>query len=203
MSSALGSILLSAGLAPLSSKQEQAFGAYLELLIKWAAKTNLTAIHSEDAILRRHFVESIHCARLLTPDIHTLLDFGSGAGFPGVPIAICRPEIEVTLAESQSKKAAFLKEALRVCGVHGRVHGRRVADLPAGALFDAVTLRAVDRMDAACEEAVSRLKSGGNLYILTTMGAPRVSGGPLSSIRWQTPVALPQSRQRVVLIGKR
>ena len=77
----------------------------------------LTAIRDEEGILTRHFVESIVCARALPAGIATLLDVGSGAGFPGIPIALCRSEIAVTLAESQGKKAAFLQEAVRVLGV--------------------------------------------------------------------------------------
>jgi len=87
------------------------FGAYAALLIRWNARMNLTAVRDEEGILRRHFAESIVCARILPPGITTLLDFGSGAGFPGLPIALCRREIAVTLAESQGKKVAFLREA--------------------------------------------------------------------------------------------
>ena len=85
--------------------------SYLELLLKWNAKLNLTSIRTSDEILKRHFVESIFCAHQLPEGVKTLLDFGSGGGFPGVPIAICRPDIAVTLSESQGKKAAFLKRS--------------------------------------------------------------------------------------------
>ena len=74
----------------------------------------------------------------------TLLDFGSGGGFPGIPIALCRPEIAVTLAESQGKKAAFLQEAVRVLGLSARSTLSGPKLLTVG--FDCVTLRAVDRM---------------------------------------------------------
>ena len=93
------------------------FEDYLSLILRWNARVNLTAIRDEEGILQRHFVESIACARALPADITTLLDFGSGAGFPGIPIALCRPEISVTLAESQGKRAAFLHEAVRVLGI--------------------------------------------------------------------------------------
>ena len=91
---------------------------------------NSTAIRDEEGILSRHFVESIACACALPAGIFTLLDFGSGAGFPGIPIALCRPEIAVILAESQGKKAAFLQEAVRVLGISAKVlrPASRVAD---------------------------------------------------------------------------
>ena len=127
---------------------------YLGLLLRWNARVNLTAVRDAEGILSRHFVESIACARALPDGIVTLLDFGSGAGFPGIPIALCRPEMTVTLAESQGKKAAFLQEAVRVLGGSAVVQSRRAELLTHP--FDCVTLRAVDRMEAAVS-AASRL----------------------------------------------
>src|ERR1700716_2998312 len=94
---------------------------YLDLLLKWNARTNLTAIRDPEEIVRRHFGESLFAAQNLklgnpapsAPSVITLFDLGSGAGFPGLPIALFRPEIQVTLAESQNKKAVFLREAVR------------------------------------------------------------------------------------------
>ncbi len=76
---------------------------YLDLLLKWNARTNLTAIRDPEEIVRRHFGESLFTAAHL-PAAQTLLDFGSGAGFPGLPIALFLPQLRVTLAESQNKK---------------------------------------------------------------------------------------------------
>src|SRR5277367_6238834 len=86
---------------------------YLDLLLKWNARTNLTAIRDPEEIVRRHFGESLFAARHIARSTQTLLDFGSGAGFPGLPIQLLRPKIAVTLAESQNKKATFLREAIR------------------------------------------------------------------------------------------
>src|SRR5438067_6064559 len=91
--------------------------AYLDLLLKWNAKTNLTAIRDPEEIVRRHFGESLFAATKLYPDDgsaeETLIDFGSGAGFPGVPTKIYVPELHVILIESQNKKAMFLREVIR------------------------------------------------------------------------------------------
>ncbi|WP_263382702.1 16S rRNA (guanine(527)-N(7))-methyltransferase RsmG [Granulicella arctica] len=139
---------------------------YLDLLLKWNARTNLTAIRSPEEIVTRHFGESLFAGRHL-PQARTLLDFGSGAGFPGLPIQLLRPELHVLLAESQNKKATFLREAVRTLGLQTEVWAGRVEALPAERLFDVVTLRAVDDMDAALIAARPRVQTNGMLAILT------------------------------------
>jgi 16S rRNA (guanine527-N7)-methyltransferase len=141
---------------------------YLDLLLKWNARTNLTAIRDPEEIVRRHFGESLFAARHIAPGTQTLLDFGSGAGFPGLPIALLRPEIAVTLAESQNKKATFLREAVRSLNLTTEVWSDRVEAMPAHRRFDAVTLRAVDKMEAALPAAIARIADGGQLALLTS-----------------------------------
>jgi 16S rRNA (guanine527-N7)-methyltransferase len=97
----LSALLIDAGLTPLGAALTGCFEEYLSLILRWNARVNLTAIRDEDGILSRHFIESIACAHALPAGISTLLDFGSGAGFPGIPVALCRPEISVTLAEGR------------------------------------------------------------------------------------------------------
>ena len=88
-----------------------------------------------------------------------MLDFGSGAGFPGIPIQIVRPELRVTLAESQKKKVHFLREVVRELGLTGAsIHAGRVEEMPASAVFDLVTLRAVDKMGEAMQAAIPRIR---------------------------------------------
>jgi 16S rRNA (guanine527-N7)-methyltransferase len=128
---------------------------YLDLLLKWNARTNLTAIRDPEEIVRRHFGESLFAARHIG-ECATLLDFGSGAGFPGLPIQLFRPDIAVTLAESQNKKATFLREAVRTLGLPTEIWASRVESMPPGRQFDIVTLRAVDNMDAALAAATPR-----------------------------------------------
>jgi 16S rRNA (guanine527-N7)-methyltransferase len=141
---------------------------YLDLLLKWNARTNLTAIRNPEEIVRRHFGESLFAARHLNPNTSSLLDFGSGAGFPGLPIALLRPDVQVTLAESQNKKAIFLREVIRNLALTTEVWSNRVEAMPAARRFDAVALRAVDNMETALPAAIARITPGGQLILLTT-----------------------------------
>jgi 16S rRNA (guanine527-N7)-methyltransferase len=202
----LNQLLIEAGSAPLDENASSQMNAYLAVLQKWNARTNLTAIRDEESILRRHFVESILCARALPTGIATLLDFGSGAGFPGLPIAILRPEITVTLAESQNKKAAFLREAIRTLGMTAgitvKVHGARAETLLSK--FDCITLRAVDNMSAAIPAAITLLAPQGWLAILTTITDKEnlKSLAGLNEFQWQAPCPIPTSSNCVLLLGQ-
>jgi 16S rRNA (guanine527-N7)-methyltransferase len=201
----LGTLLVECGQEELNEETARCFGLYLALLLRWNEKVNLTAIRDEDGILRRHFVESIVCARSLPAGIKTLLDLGSGAGFPGLAIGICRPEIIVTLAESQGKKAAFLNEAVRVLGVGSggrvKVHSGRAESLKSQ--FDCVTLRAVDRMDVAVRTAAALVRRGGWLAPMTTVGEiSKLRDIAGSNFEWSDPVQLPAGVSRVLAFGQ-
>ena len=87
----LGLLLAKAGLNALQDKENKQLREFLTLLIRWNQRINLTAVRDRESILSRHFVESIACAEWLPAGVSTLLDLGSGTGFPGIPIAICRP----------------------------------------------------------------------------------------------------------------
>jgi 16S rRNA (guanine527-N7)-methyltransferase len=138
--------------------------AYLDLLLKWNSRTNLTAVRTPEEIVQRHFGESLFAGRHLGP-YSTLLDFGSGAGFPGLPIAILRPDLSVTLAESQNKKATFLREVVRSLRLSVEIWPARVETMPESRKFDIVTLRAVDNMPAAIAAASPRASH--DLLLLT------------------------------------
>ena len=157
-----------AGLTEISSAQAERLAAYGNLIFKWNARTNLTSIRDAETLLQRHLVESIAAAQALPEGVGTLLDYGSGAGLPGIPIALCRSGIMVTLAESQSKKAAFLLEARRLLGLECIVFSGRVSDMPGNARFDVVILRAVDKMEAATGDAITRVAEGGWLAVFRT-----------------------------------
>lgn len=195
----LNRILAETGQEALAPGVAAKFGTYCGLLLRWNARTNLTAIRDEEGILRRHMAESIACARSLPVGIGSLLDLGSGAGFPGLPIALCRPEIAVTLAESQNKKAAFLGEVVRMLGIPVRVHGGR-AELLAER-FDCVTLRAVDRMGDAVAVAAGLVGDGGWLALMTTAGA--WDGVGMAGFDWSEPVSVARGTDRVLLVGRR
>lgn len=198
----LDELLASAELAPLGTSLGEKFVEYLTLFLRWNERLNLSSVRDEAGILSRHFVESIACARALPAGISTLLDLGSGAGFPGIPIALCRPEISITLAESQGKKAAFLHEAVRVLGVAATVHAGRAELLTEP--FDCVTLRAVDRMAHAVHTAAALVAPAHWLAPMTTRcGLPKLqsAAGPMFS--WPQVIPLSGSDNRVLALGKK
>jgi 16S rRNA (guanine527-N7)-methyltransferase len=135
--------------------------------VKWNARTNLTAIREPEEIVRRHFGESLFTGTHL-PAAATLLDFGSGAGFPGLPIQLLQPGLAVTLAESQNKKATFLREVVRTLDLKTEVWAARVEAMPMSRQFDIVTLRAVDNMGAALAAATPRVRPNGVLAVLAS-----------------------------------
>lgn len=167
---------------------------YLDLLLKWNARTNLTAIRDPQEIVTRHFGESLFTGALLG-DTPTLLDYGSGAGFPGLPIALLRPDITVMLAESQNKKVSFLREAVRTLGLPVEVWPKRVEGMPPHQTFDTVTLRAVDAMVPAIQGASPR--AARRLVLLTShAGVQEVPALEAFAPAKTTP--MPQSEDRLV-----
>jgi 16S rRNA (guanine527-N7)-methyltransferase len=165
---------------------------YLDLLLKWNARTNLTAIRDPEEIVRRHFGESLFAARHLDAGTITLLDFGSGAGFPGLPIVLLRPDIQVTLAESQNKKAAFLREAVRNLNLPTEVWPGRVESMPASRQFHTVALRAVDNMAAAIASAAPRAT---HQLLLLTGSIPTLPAGFTAT----PPLPMPNSETSILL----
>jgi 16S rRNA (guanine527-N7)-methyltransferase len=112
----------------LTTNDLQSISTYIDLLLRWNARINLTAIRDPEQIVTRHFGESLFLARHLFPrpssvpsvvkdsdfdPAPTLADIGSGAGFPGIPLKLWAPEISLTLIESNHKKATFLREVAR------------------------------------------------------------------------------------------
>ena len=196
----LNDLLGASGIQGLDDSQTAKFEMYLGLILRWNSRFNLTAIRDRDGILRRHFVECIACARFLPMGVQTLLDFGSGAGFPGIPMSICRPDIKVTLAESQTKKAGFLQEVVRMLGLDAKVFVGRAESI--GAIFDCVTLRAVDHMSSAVAAAIPLVASGGALLAMTSEGSlAEIMGKVGETLRWDTPRKIAGSSQGVLLIG--
>src|SRR5438445_9172424 len=104
----------------LDETRLRSISIYIDLLLKWNARVNLTAIREPSEIVQRHFGESLFAAKhLLEQKLpQTAIDLGSGAGFPGVPFAMLAPEVQVILIESQQKKVTFLKELIYVLGLN-------------------------------------------------------------------------------------
>ncbi len=202
-------------LQPLSAAAYALLARYIELLTHWNQKINLTAVREPQVLVRLHLAECLRAAQRIRGGIETLLDLGSGAGLPGIPIQIARPELRVTLAESQKKKAAFLREVVRGLDLGGAsVHPGRVENMPSANVFDMVTLRAVDKMGEAMQAALPRIRPphggrGGECMVLTSrsqVAAIEASSLDLSggmAIEWAIPEAIPGTDQRVILLGSR
>jgi 16S rRNA (guanine527-N7)-methyltransferase len=202
-------------LRPLSTTAFGLLARYLQLLSRWNQKMNLTAVRDPEVLVALHLAECLRAAQRIPAEAETVLDFGSGAGLPGIPIQIAQPELRVTLAESQKKKAAFLQEVVRELGLNGSVvHTGRVEDLPATAVFDLVTLRAVDKMGEALRMAFPRIRPPqgsrrGWCMVLTSQSeVPDIASGSLGElganhIDWAPPEAIPGTDQRVILLGGR
>ncbi|MGD1105507.1 MAG: 16S rRNA (guanine(527)-N(7))-methyltransferase RsmG [Terracidiphilus sp.] len=203
----LNDLLRKAGLEPVDDQTAGQFEVYLSLFVRWNNRINLSSVRDEEGILSRHIIESIAVARQLPQGIATLLDFGSGGGLPGIPIALCRPpafrdSIAVTLAESKVKKAAFLQEAVRVLGIPAKVHADRAESLRT--LFDCVVLRAVERMPLAVAAAVKLVAPDGWLALMTTdSGLAELQLAAGEQFRWEQPVRLPGSEARILALGRK
>jgi 16S rRNA (guanine527-N7)-methyltransferase len=190
-----------AGINGLPAACYDQFSAYLGVLLRWNARLNLTAVREPGQIIRRHFVECAFAARHLPMDIESLLDYGSGAGLPGVPFAICRPEIRVTLAEAQGKKASFLREVVRTVGTGTEVYDGRVETMPEGRAFHAVSMRAVEKMELAIPIALRVAER--YLALLTTERSAPAYEKLAQELHWMEPVHLPNSDQMILAIGRR
>lgn len=190
-----------AGIAGLPEGVYDQFFAYLGLLLRWNARLNLTAVREPEQIIQRHFVECAFAAQHLPAGLECLLDYGSGAGLPGIAIAICRPEIRVTLAESHGKKAAFLREVTRCIGFSAEVYEERVESMPRERLFHAVTMRAVERMDLAIPVAMRHAER--YLVLLATERSAPAFRQLASEFRWLESLPLPNAEQKILAIGER
>ncbi len=207
-------------LQPLPLAAYAQLAQYVELLSHWNQKMNLTAVRGPGVLVALHVAECLRAAQRIPEGVETVLDFGSGAGLPGIPMQIARPELRVTLAESQKKKAAFLREAVRELGLgRATVHAGRVEDLRDEQVFDLVTLRAVDKMAEALVAALPRIHPprGANLgwgivltvhpelgNIQSTGNRPdAVSGSAVPQMDWLPPEAVPGTHRRVILLGSR
>ncbi|MEO8100379.1 MAG: 16S rRNA (guanine(527)-N(7))-methyltransferase RsmG [Acidobacteriota bacterium] len=141
----------------LTPTQLDQLQAHYDLLIRWNAKLNLTRIDSPEDAAKLHYCESLYLAASLPAGSLKIADIGSGAGFPGLPLAIFRPECQITLVESHQRKGVFLREATRDLP-NIKVLALRAEEIPGP--FDWIVSRAVKPED------VLRLTSAANFALL-------------------------------------
>ena len=151
----------------LNENQLMQFQKYYEMLIEWNEKINLTAITDFDEVLKKHFLDSIAIGRLLDTGADlTVLDIGTGAGFPGIPIKIAFPKTKVSLLDSLNKRVNFLNEVIHELGLeninafHGRAEDFAKKDLMREK-FDLVVSRAVANLSSLSEFCLPYVKVGG------------------------------------------
>jgi 16S rRNA (guanine527-N7)-methyltransferase len=174
------------------------------LLLRWNDSINLTAIRDPLEILYRHFCESMFAASATNLDHGRLADVGSGGGFPGLPLKILRPALDVFLVEANVKKATFLAEVVRDLELTGaRVLVSRYEELSEElAPLDAVCSRAVGEFSTFLKWAASPEVDAKKVLLW-------IGGKDLDEVRllpewaWLEPVQIPQSLRRFILIGHR
>jgi len=198
---------------PLFPSQLQQVSIYIDTLLRWNARINLTALRSPEEIVTRHFGESFFLARHLFPHKHKeesygkgrrVLDIGSGAGFPGLPLKIWNPEINLTTIESNQKKATFLREVVRTLELDDVVvrtdRAEELGSDPGFLRSDFVTFRAVENFEKILNLAVTFLVPGGRLAVL--VGASQNGSlREVSQVRWEDAILVPQSHSRILAIG--
>jgi 16S rRNA (guanine527-N7)-methyltransferase len=186
---------------PLSPQQLHQIQLYLDLLLKWNSRISLTAIRNPEEIVRRHFGESLFAGEHLQAESAlSLADFGSGAGFPGLPIKIMAPQLELTLIESQQKKATFLREVVRTLELRNViVHAGRGEDFKLTTQI--VTMRAVEKFDVSLPVAASLVEPAGKLGLLIGAAQASAARNALSEFAWCEPIKVRESRERILLIG--
>lgn len=145
----------------LSQDQVEKFSTYADLLVQWNEKVNLTSITEPEEIILKHFIDSLALVSFIQGN--KLADIGTGAGFPGIPLKILLPEVEVYLVDSLAKRLDFLEvvieelELKKVKTIHARAEDF-ARDPKYRETFDCVTSRAVARLPVLLEYAVPLLK---------------------------------------------
>jgi len=179
------------GTASLTAPQLRALEGHYQLLVRWNRILNLTSIEDLAEVVERHYCESVFLAVHLPAGALRVADLGSGGGFPGVPLAILRPDCSVTLVESHRRKAVFLRESSRGLA-NVRVLPTRFEDVAEGP-FDRLVSRAVSYKDL--RPALQKLGHAADL--LTGEEMPPADLG----FMWEAPILLPWGRSRFLRSG--
>ena len=176
---------------------------YIDLLLRWNRRISLTSITSPEEIVRTHFAESL-LARKTPTEVHgRLADVGTGAGFPGIPLKMFVPSLQLTLVEPNAKKCAFLAEALRAIELKDveilqkRYDDVRRPDTP----FDIVTARALGQFFEFADWAASVLAPGGHIMVWTGPDG-RLELERRKTVRWLAPFTIPKTKHRLIVIGE-
>ena len=144
---------------------ESQFNSYLDLLVKWNRKINLTSEKTPSEILQRHIFDSLQYARVISPS-DKIMDIGSGAGFPGIPLKVVYPHLILTLVESQRKRCSFLEAVVSNLGLQDtRVINERAEKVNPVPMVDVVILRAVSDIRSCLDLAVRFLEKGGKVVL--------------------------------------
>jgi 16S rRNA (guanine527-N7)-methyltransferase len=200
--------------AELEEAHLASISIYIDLLLKWNARINLTAVRDPEEMVTRHFGESIFAARVLMPAGSerqategrarqaAVIDFGSGAGFPGLPFAMLVPAAQVTLIESNQKKAAFLNEVISALDLqNAKVFSRRAEEYPDRA--DLVMMRAVERLENALAAAIGLVAEHGRVALMIGIAQAIQVRALAPDVDWEEPVAVPGGHSRILLAGTR
>src|SRR6266403_1475481 len=188
----------------VSESQVLQIQQYTNILLAWNEKINLTAIRDPLEILSRHFCECMYAASTVPLKHGRLADVGTGAGFPGLPLKIICPELQVVLIESNVKKATFLAEVIRDLGLAGaRVLVSRYEELAEEvAPLDFVCSRALGEFALFLEWAHSEKVAAKRVILwIGARDLPEIQKIP--SWEWREPIPVPNSLRRLLLVGTR
>jgi 16S rRNA (guanine527-N7)-methyltransferase len=176
---------------------------YTELLLLWNRRVSLTTVIEPLEVLKFHFGESLMGMKTGCIEHGRLADVGSGAGFPGMPIAMANPRLQTRLIESNAKKATFLAEVTRKLGLGNvQIYKGRAKDLSAPEKFDFVTARALGRHHELLRWAGERLDQGGKaIFWLSSEGVKAIRG--CEGWVWGEPLQIPETKDRFVVAGAR
>lgn len=190
--------------AVVSRAQAKAIRTYIELLLRWNRKLSLTTVTDVTEILRFHIGESIFATTLGLTNKSRLADVGSGAGLPGIPLAIFLNEMDVILIEANVKKASFLAEVGRALGLRNiRVVRHRFEDEvdSVNSRVDFVAARALGQYEELLKWSSKRLVASGRVFLwLGSEDAQRISQD--YEWLWKLPQKIPGTANRVILIGQ-
>jgi 16S rRNA (guanine527-N7)-methyltransferase len=176
---------------------------YAEMLLRWNQKVALTTVTNPEEIVKFHFAESLFGMIAAEIENGRLADLGSGAGFPGVPIALAKPALEVMLVESNGKKAAFLREVRRELRLVNITMCRgRAEEIPMTERFDFVAARALGDHLKWLNWSAERVAQGGKVVLWVNSDTAQDLGRS-PGWKWMQPKKIPETKDRLVAVGIR